>query len=308
MILLLCTIVVLRCLTTANSQIGLQLYVRHYPSGVNEGSKIFYAVNKTASTFDDTLSWCLSLGGQLPTVHNQGDVDFLAAIDSKAGGLGIWLNMKMGRPECDMKMTSNWTLTWLDGSPSNFTSNMKFDSWNDDCQNGCGFSVNCCALELISDKTFGRDPCDKTQNAQVCVLRFAAGQLPQPRTDQSENRIEKIMENKTSNIIEQLTNLLNIRLGSLKTFLTEQFSNVTYRVDEHPPALQQTSSPSEHHGVLMFIMGVMTISLISILAFVVWKKKLLNLPFHLRNLSRSPVDHTYSEVKYGGSVQSLNSA
>lgn len=87
--------------------------------------------NDTTATFEETVKWCEKLGGHLPSITSQEDLDFLVNITS----LPTWLNMKRD---------NETNCTWLDNSPTNFSLPWAVDSCDNSTFDYCDSS--CCGL------------------------------------------------------------------------------------------------------------------------------------------------------------------
>lgn len=118
--------------------------------------------------FNQTISWCISLGGSLPTLHSQEDLDFLGdtviAKDSEGGNKMTWLNMKL--------MPDN-TCKWLDKSPYDFS-----PRWYRTCAGGCDNS--CCGVIMWNDVDHKQiSPRDCSQfSRKVCIIKISDDRVP----------------------------------------------------------------------------------------------------------------------------------
>ena len=69
------------------------------------------------SSFTDTVTWCESLGGKLPSIHSQEDIDWIAkAVGRKSIMPGmVWLGMrrKLVNGRCQLD-------EWMDGTPYDY--------------------------------------------------------------------------------------------------------------------------------------------------------------------------------------------
>ena len=140
------------------------------------GTTLTYIVHDDLKIFDNALSWCQGLNGQLPIIHSKHDFDFLMDTVIKNGSLPsfTW----MGRKPVCKQVCSN---EWLDGSQVEYN----FESFPDaalkesrciDCQN-----KNCCAMFVrnnleshgqVGFASCGRDSLGRANPMRaVCVIR-----------------------------------------------------------------------------------------------------------------------------------------
>ena len=70
-------------------------------------------------TFEEARSWCHSMSAELPAIHSQEDMDFLAdtvIVQNSPGSTSTWIGLKAENSSCSV---------YTDGSPADFT----FTSW-----------------------------------------------------------------------------------------------------------------------------------------------------------------------------------
>ena len=73
-----------------------------------------YIIDDEESNFTAAIKWCRQQGGQMPTFHNQADIDFISdtvIVQGSRGPIGTWIGLKKTAGTCDK---------FLDGSPFDF--------------------------------------------------------------------------------------------------------------------------------------------------------------------------------------------
>ena len=122
-----------------------------------------YIEHNDLLSFPQTQTWCNSLGGHLPFIQSQEDMDFLAdkVIQKDVGHELTWLGMTLKQaPKCDF---------WLDGSRRSFT----FEWYGSCSQDQHCHSSTECALIIRSKDTDHKKVCmfDYSEVARaVCVV------------------------------------------------------------------------------------------------------------------------------------------
>lgn len=138
---------------------------------IDQNSTLIYVYENVGVPFDQAVKWCNGLGGHLPTIHSNDDVNFL--VNNVMGGKNsygkngmciTWLNMKrFGHKDC----------RWLDGSLWDFRM-----TWWDDHEECFDCGTPCCAAALDAwdvpkyprYKKAASWQCDGIAN-QACVIQ-----------------------------------------------------------------------------------------------------------------------------------------
>ena len=91
-----------------------------------------------ANPFNQSVKWCEKLGGKMPIIHSDDDMDFLHLVlkHVKLARYGVWIGAK------PVSNTSNCPNQWLDGTNVTY----KFDFDDDGCL-ACE-RRDCCAVYL----------------------------------------------------------------------------------------------------------------------------------------------------------------
>lgn len=155
-----------------------------------------YVVDDDVDFFDETVSWCHSMGGQLPFIHTQEDIDFLADhLDDQTRSVfwhyfSVWIGLRKTNGTCDR---------FLDGSLVNIT----FDFYvGVTCSR---FIVDDVALTMVGGKGPLRAKFDlqsvKLAFRRVCVIKV--------------NQIEDTFRNQVTLLAPQTKALLVIKLLSV---------------------------------------------------------------------------------------------
>lgn len=127
------------------------VYIRQLPREI-----LLYALNDLKD-FEHGVAGCARLGGQLPVVHNQRDLDFLFENIVMNKQQAVWLNMKRDGQMCK----------WLDDSPYDFALD-----WSLPCLSLDACRTNCCAVGILyrqGVKTVAPISCH-IPSLQVCVI------------------------------------------------------------------------------------------------------------------------------------------
>ena len=129
---------------------------------INGRITTYYKLTGIGYNFTSALDWCHGLGGQLPIILTEKELDFLAdkviVKDDEAGTGAIitWMGLKKEKGHCSH---------WLDKTPVNMT--FSYDSTCESCPHSC------CAMNMLNlgpfHKKMGFYSCSSTSKA-VCVV------------------------------------------------------------------------------------------------------------------------------------------
>ena len=80
-----------------------------------------YVLGKNYKTFDATLSWCNSMGGQLPYIHTEEDMNFLHQVTDAYYYIDVWIGVKKTYGSCRRYLDGSivdynfkyWSTGWM---------------------------------------------------------------------------------------------------------------------------------------------------------------------------------------------------
>lgn len=199
------------------------------------------------NVFNYTISWCNSLGGSLPTIHSQQDLDFLGDVvivkNSEGGDKTTWLNMK--------RMEGN-SCKWLDNSPYDFR-----PTWYRPCDytdsGGCDNS-SCCGVIMWNDHDHKRiSPLDCNHSSRkVCIIKTSDGEAPNKVVEILDISITSPPENlpyRTKIVKPSGYNLFLVGVGKWAGRVNRFMSMFN---ESTPRGLNTSSSENaEHHSQLL---------------------------------------------------------
>src|SRR5204863_456491 len=129
-----------------------------------------YVHRENVSSFTDTVTWCKSLGGKLPSIHSQEDIDWIAKAVGRTSSMSqdVWLGMRR------KLVNEGCQLEWIDGTPYDY----QF-SWYQPCETDANIDA---AMLMWLDRDFPKVFPTTVTNAlrSVCVLnRYPVPSVPE---------------------------------------------------------------------------------------------------------------------------------
>ena len=131
-----------------------------------------FIAEKTIATYQEVHNWCTALGGQLPSIHSSGDIDFIV---DKLQMASTWLgaaSMETGK--------ASGSLYWTDGTVWN---NLNEYMARSPCYSCCGLVLS------ITKKIVTKSRCDYT-NQYNKVCRVPKGLAEQQQLKDQLNELD----------------------------------------------------------------------------------------------------------------------
>ena len=168
-------------------------------------------------SYSDALSWCNEMGGQLPSIHSEADIQFIKQL---CGSRFVWLGAK--------RVGMSWE--WTDGSPFNY---------NDQIVSSC--RAQCCGLQLFVTSKLAAYPSCGTYEItarKVCRLMNKAPEKAiapvMELLDPLESRahVKLLSQHQVHEAIANLTANLNRLSDESSKLFSERDANMTHRMDK----------------------------------------------------------------------------
>lgn len=161
--------------------------------------KIVYFQEKDRN-LSETIKACNQLGGQLPSVHSEEDIEQISALSGSHTRL--WLGAKA---EDKSSSPNERVYEWLDGSPFDY-----LDWWDEEL---C--SASCCGVGLSYPDPFGNrlwtPECDNNRS-MICVLPVLTNASVQNFIKSQMPSLDSLLQNTSSKFYEHQEALLLLNM------------------------------------------------------------------------------------------------
>ena len=238
-----------------------------------KGVKTYYKLTGMTYDFNSAINWCHGLGGQLPIVLTQDELDFLAdevivrndgaMTDSKT----TWMGLKKEKGHC---------FNWLDGTRVNM-----FFNYLTRCEL-C--TAPCCAMYMWNDrnhKKMGFRDCNLLAKA-VCVFDEEKTVLPKDYASLTKlygelNGSLKNLSQKTENNFDQIKVKLNeteSQLMKLQNWVNDHVNIKTETMKEIEYLKKSSSTSMILHWTSLTVIGCLILTL----GFICYRKRRSAMP------------------------------
>ena len=207
---------------------------------IEDGRLALYLYSSNANSYENTSSWCSNLGGVIPSVHNQADVDFIKnrVFESSAEGASVWLSGNID---------SSRRITWSDGT-SDFGSIVQ----DKNCYQHPNYPrhyerLSCCKTVLTTSvdtsgvgHLIGQE-CSQNNVHQLCVIRQTKQQSASLVKSFAEESIMSIIlsANQTEERLEAWKNTTASKINQTVDQLTQHVTKAKDSIDSHMKSIEE---------------------------------------------------------------------
>lgn len=244
---------------------------------ISSDSTFIYVYNiNLIGTFNQTREWCNGIGGELPILRSQEDVDFLVekvvGVNKSLSGVtnssGVWIGLKRVNDYC----------LWLDGSlepSSKFREKSSKDfhlQWLSLCDDLNVCNSSCCAgvvhtggfdtVKKVEMASCDDNGSELTTTRQVCVIRV--------------NR-DKVLD-RFENLTHQLSvsNEEDVQWETIRLLISSRLKENERNIEKVKDALTVTNADISHtQSNINFIYGMIVVQfvLIAVLFLIIFQRR-----------------------------------